>query len=299
MKYNKPPLSISKQLEKLVSKGLEIRCTAKAKERLKNVNYYRLSSYFVPFYQEGSKRFVANTKFDDISKLYEFDAKVRRLVFGCIQTLEISIRSRIINSYSQNFGTHWYEKLSRFNSFDEFSNFQKTVLQIVEQNRGKEKFIGHYLSKYREPILPTNWMLIEMLTLGQTSRLYKALKDDRTKKSVAAPFGITELVLESWLHNLNYIRNISAHHYRLWNRELRISPKNPRRIRFQFLNNRTGFSHSRLYFSLSVILYMIDRIHSNNESKVEIVNYLDSLSNFHRLGMGFPMDYKLEPLWNI
>ncbi len=299
MKYNKSPLSINKQLNKLVDKGLQINNTAQARKKLKNVNYYRLSSYFVPFYKIRSKKFKAHTIFEDILDLYEFDNELRKLVFSCIQTLEIAVRSRIINNYSCNFNAHWFENLKRFKSFDAYSNFQKSALKVVEENRSKEKFIGHYLNKYDDPILPSNWMVIEMLTLGQTSRLYKSLKDDRTKKSIAKDFGITEVVLESWLHNLNYIRNITAHHYRLWNRDLRITPKNPRRVRFQFLNVRTGFSHHKLYFSLSVMIYMINCVDANNQSKIELINYIDSLSSFYRNGMGFPTSYKIEPLWNV
>jgi len=297
MKYGKPPLSISKQLEKLLSKGLIVEDQSFAKKKLKSVNYYRLSAYFSPFYKRNTKQFKNNTVFKDISNLYDFDEDLRLIVFGCIQKIEIAIRSRIINSYSNNFNTHWFLNKRRFKTFESYLNFQKSALTIIEQNQKKEKFIEHYMLKYSEPLIPANWMIIEMLTLGQLSRLYKSLNNDKTKKSIADDFGITELVLESWLHNLNYIRNICAHHYRLWNRDLRITPKFPNRIKYQFLNVRDGFRHHKIYLSLSVILYLLDRIESSSQNKRNLIEFIDKVPTSYKNNMGFPSLYKNEDLW--
>ena len=40
-------------------------------------------------------------------------------------------------------------------------------------------------------------------------------------------FGIDEKILSSWIHTLVYIRNLCAHHSRIWNRTLAIKPKVP------------------------------------------------------------------------
>lgn len=298
MQYGKPSLSISKQLNKLSEKGLHIENLSFAKKKLKSVNYCRLSAYFHPFYKHNSKQFKSNTSFKDISKLYDFDEDLRLTIFSCIQKIEIAIRSRIINRYSNNFTTHWFNNRKRFKTFEDFSNFQKAVLTIIEQNQKKEKFIEHYMSKYNHSVYQANWMILEMLTFGQLSRLYKSLNDDRTKKRIASDFGITEVVLESWLHHINYIRNICAHHYRLWNRKLRITPKFPRRINYQFLNQRTGFSHDKMYFSISVIVYMLNRLGLENKSVSAIIKFIDESLPLYKESMGVPGYYKSEDLWN-
>jgi len=61
MKYDKPSLSITKQLSKLSDKGLNIDNSSFAKKKLKSVNYYRLSSYFQPFYKRNTKIFQNST----------------------------------------------------------------------------------------------------------------------------------------------------------------------------------------------------------------------------------------------
>ncbi|WP_349293799.1 Abi family protein [Marinobacter sp. M3C] len=39
-------------------------------------------------------------------------------------------------------------------------------------------------------------------------------------------------LLQSWLHTLTIVRNICAHHARLWNRELGIKPELPKKASF-------------------------------------------------------------------
>ncbi len=298
MKYKKPPLSISNQIVKLQAKGLIISYTALAKKFLKNVNYYRLSCYFIPFYKKSSKKFLKNTNFDQIRNLYDLDNNLRSLLFNSIQQIEIAIKSRVINNYSNSYGTHWYLNSKLFKEFKDYSSFQGKAFKVISDNQKKEKFIKHYMAKYNEPPTPANWMIIELLTLGQLSQLYKSLRDDKIKKDIAMDFGITELVLESWLHNINYIRNICAHHIRLWNRNLRISAKNPRRVSFQFLDKTDGFRHDKIYFSISIMLYLLKRIGLNNGETNSIIAFADGLSIEERRNMGFPDTYKAEPLWN-
>lgn len=50
---------------------------------------------------------------------------------------------------------------------------------------------------------------------------------DKDKKIIAEGFDLFAPLLESWLHTLTVIRNICAHHARLWNRELGIKPASP------------------------------------------------------------------------
>lgn len=298
MKYNKPPLSINNQIVKLKSKGLNFLKLSSAKKFLTNINYYRLSSYFFPFYKKRSRKFKKSTTFSQISELYEFDNKLRSIIFESIQKIEISIRSRLINNYSIKYGSHWYTKLKLFKEYKDFTSFQSKALKAIDENGKKEKFITHYTSKYDEPSMPANWMIIELMTFGQLSQLYKSLRNDKTKKNIAKDFGVTELVLESWLHNINYTRNICAHHIRLWNRNLRITPKNPRRVNYQFLNNKTGFSHDKLYFTLSILIYLLKRIEVAGIQANMINEFIANCPESYRQNMGFPDNYKDEPLWN-
>ena len=51
---------------------------------LKDVNYYRLSAYLLPY-----KGKTARLEFNKIKKIYEFDSKLRSLVIPIIENIEI------------------------------------------------------------------------------------------------------------------------------------------------------------------------------------------------------------------
>lgn len=67
--------------------------------KLKRINYYRLSAYFLPFqYPKTSKNkdmFLEETKFEDIIQLYYFDCELRKIIFEAIESIEIYFRTQI------------------------------------------------------------------------------------------------------------------------------------------------------------------------------------------------------------
>ena len=65
VKYNKPPLSINKQCERLKSRGLILNKIEYAKSILSSIGYYRLSAYFLPFQEDKDKHlFYQDVKFE-------------------------------------------------------------------------------------------------------------------------------------------------------------------------------------------------------------------------------------------
>src|SRR4029079_16719237 len=94
-------------------------------------------------------------------------------------------------------------------------------------------FVQHFRATYDEfPDLPI-WAAAETMTFGSMFTLYK-MSHRSVQTSVASRFDLREPVMFSWLQTLNYIRNVCAHHARLWNRELAIKPKLPERDRRWF-----------------------------------------------------------------
>ena len=87
----------------------------------------------------------------------------------------------------------------------------------------RQTFIKHYYDNHGEPELPRSWMVFETLTFGTVSQAFKNLTRQNQKPSAKA-FGLDGAVLGSWLHALSYVRNLAAHHQRLWNRAYTIKP---------------------------------------------------------------------------
>lgn len=108
MIYTNPPLDIPALLSVLKNKGLKITDERKAEKFLENVSYFRFDAYLRPMEQPGMPKYKADASFDKAISLYEFDSKLRLLIFSAIQTIEVSLRSKIINRFSLAHGAFWF-----------------------------------------------------------------------------------------------------------------------------------------------------------------------------------------------
>jgi abortive infection bacteriophage resistance protein len=68
---------------------------------------------------------------------------------------------------------------------------------------------------------------MEVLSLGAVSKMYRLLSDQSTRHEVARSFGYPNpRFAESVFHSLTVLRNVCAHHARLWHRtSLQIAPR--------------------------------------------------------------------------
>lgn len=68
-----------------------------------------------------------------------------------------------------------------------------------------------------------------MLSLGQLSQWFTLLKPMNLRKRVSSCYQLDQQALQSALHHMTYVRNICAHHARLWNREFVVTLSLPRK----------------------------------------------------------------------
>ena len=309
--YNKTPLSFTDQLALLKSRGISVTDELKAISILQEISYYRLSAYFLP-YQSVKDTFNPGTTFKQIIDTYSFDRELRLLVFDCIERIEIAIRTQIIYQMAYHYNdSHWQDNQSLFIKpyynkigikVDPFSEFQ-SIISKAKTVRTPEVFIQHYLNNYSSPSNPPSWMCFELLTIGEMSNIYRGLSSKVDKKRIASFFDLHPTVFISWLHSLTYVRNICAHHARLWNKELAIKPElllNPTGdwISIPFNNNK------RLFYFLCVLKYLLLRANPGNNLKVKLENLFAKYSTVPIKYLGIPTDgtgnmlnWQDEPLW--
>ena len=309
--YNKTPLSFTDQLALLKSRGISVTDELKAISILQEISYYRLSAYFLP-YQSVKDTFNPGTTFKQIIDTYSFDRELRLLVFDCIERIEIAIRTQIIYQMAYHYNdSHWQDNQSLFIKpyynkigikVDLFSEFQ-SIISKAKTVRTPEVFIQHYLNNYSSPSNPPSWMCFELLTIGEMSNIYRGLSSKVDKKRIASFFDLHPTVFISWLHSLTYVRNICAHHARLWNKELAIKPElllNPTGdwISIPFNNNK------RLFYFLCVLKYLLLRANPGNNLKVKLENLFAKYSTVPIKYLGIPTDgtgnmlnWQDEPLW--
>lgn len=253
-----------------------------AANALTHVGYYHLSAYFKNF-QYIDDNFIESTTFTDIMDLYAFDKRLVLLFFDAIERIEISLRSTLTNVMTQVCGTFWYLQRSIFlDRFDHGEELQ-FLKERVEKASKKEGFLQHYLGKY-DDALPPSWILMEILAFGEVLSLYQSLLRPH-RKSIALFYGVDERVLISWLRGLLDIRNICAHHERLWNRRVRtpITPSDPALLALPDDSNK-------MYSYILITSFLLKRISPTSSWFERISEQLQHHPEFLH-SMGCPKDW--------
>lgn len=89
----KPPTTFKQQTEILKKRGLIIKDERYALKVLQRINCYRLSAYCLSL--KNGDKFCEGVSFEHITELYEFDRKLRHLLPGIIEFVEIAFRMSV------------------------------------------------------------------------------------------------------------------------------------------------------------------------------------------------------------
>lgn len=313
--FNKPPLTYEKQVELLLSRGLIVTDRKRAERHLANISYYRLSAYMLPYKKKEDDviidAFKEGTTWDDIYDLYVFDRKLRLLVFDAIERLEVAIRTQIIYQLSHKYGSHWQDNAHIFNppkevilrdgrkiTIDVYREIQSHIKEQLHSNRA-EVFIQHYHNKYGTPENPPSWMSVEIMYFNHLSKICTGLKNRADINGIASYFVLPPKTFCSWLHTMNYVRNICAHHSRLWNRDLNIVPeKLSFSKRLVWISNPDTAKRSKTYYFFCMINYMLQVANPTSQFKSKLKELLEEYQNVISLdSMGFPQGWEDEKIW--
>lgn len=229
--YDKPASTIEEQVEIYEKRGLKVPDFDRASHYLKYIGYFRLTQYAGVFYETNNggpePAFRENTSFDDVLDLYIFDRKLRLLVMDAIERIEVASRTSISNTLSLQYGPHWLIEADVCKSrVDQAEIITKVARDIqLRSNNGnrRHELINEYFRDFSGPEMPPSWILMESLSFGTVSKLYKSLTLD-LQKSISREFGLNQKTFGSWLHSISYLRNLCAHHSRIWNRRFTIKP---------------------------------------------------------------------------
>jgi abortive infection bacteriophage resistance protein len=104
-------------------------------------------------------------------------------------------------------------------------------------------------------------------------------------------------VLKSWLITLNTVRNICAHHGRLWNRELGTKPRIPRQKRYPAWHVPVEVNGDRVFAVLTICAYCMGRVSPGSSWPRRLEELLRKHPRIPRGSMGFPNNWIESPLW--
>ncbi|HZG43540.1 MAG TPA: Abi family protein [Longimicrobium sp.] len=261
---------------------------------LETVGYYRLLGYMRALQAvdpgTGVRRFLADTSMDDVLALYEFDRKLRLRCMGAVEHIEVALRSAVVSEIAVREGAHFYLDPNHFKHPALCTRFQDAVAKEAPHSR----VIRHYQTRYSSPVMPPIWVAMEAVTFGALSHLYSNLKR-RHRLRVANRFVLDEGVLGSWLRSVNGVRNICAHHGRLWNAPLHVDqprPGNPFAAEFNPQPNT--------FFDRAVVMaVLLDRIGTDPGWKDRLVDLIGSSPAVDPARMGFPAAWRTRPFWSV
>lgn len=276
---------------------------------LKNISYYRLKGYWWDMQTDFRQHTLKpDTWFEDIIDRYNFDRHLRLILFDAIERIEIALRTKLIYHFSVSYGGLWYldsklfeNKTIRLNDGTVKSVHQNILDELQKEfSRSQEIFIQDHRNRFPHRDADA-WKTLEVASLGTLSKLYKTLKHQLPEKAtIANEMGLNlHSELSSWLEALTYVRNIVAHHSRLWSRNMVKRP-------VEKLNNPVGkwFSNPLLpvqvkkpFLIISCMVYLCNEITPNNQIKSKIHELIKSNPSIPIYKLGFMNNWYKEPLW--
>ena len=235
MAYNKEPLDFNEQIELFIQRGMKVNDKDKAIESLKNINYYKIKEFAMPYYIKVEEDGQIIQKYEKISfeqilnRFYQ-DKNLRIYFLHAVEKVEVSFKTRfayVLGKKGKAFGylnfKDWCnrDKYCRYylaEKQDETKNYIKKILK-----RDTNFIINNYFFENPEQEFPPIWMLIEILTFGDVLSLYE-LMSKKNRKEIASFYNCTDDELESWLYSLKLVRNLAAHNSCIIDMSFRTKP---------------------------------------------------------------------------
>ncbi len=306
---NKPAYTINDQLAVLENRGMHFHDYDKVPVILKNISYYRLKGYWWDMQDDyHSHKFKPNTYFEDVIDRYNFDRELRLILFNAIEHIEIALRTKMIYHLSLSYGGLWYLNANLFDDtilyIDGARKMHSQTLDELKKefNRSQEIFIKHQRNKYPTED-PDAWKILEVASMGVLSKLYKCLNHQLPEKAIIAnEFGLSlHSELSSWLEAITYIRNIIAHHSRLWSRTMVKRPvcilNNPRGN--WFINSLDSTQEKKPFLIISTMVYFCKYLSKDDALRTKILTLFDNWPEVPKYKLGFLNNWQNEPVWKL
>lgn len=295
VKYQKPALTYEQQSDLLLLRGLVADREVMIR-RLTAVGYYRLCAYWHPF-KRADDSFEPGTELAVVWRRYIFDRRLRLSIMDAIERFEIAARCAVVNRVALEIGPfgHLDPKNLPNNSYPlQHQHFCEELRKHAKKS--SELFVKHFSQKYDEfPDLPI-WAAGETMSFGTMLSLCR-MSPTPIQKGVAHQFGLEAPVFQSWLSTLNYVRNLCAHHARVWNRELAIKPLIPVRKHDARWHGNEPVRNDRVFAVLTQLRYLMCLVAPHSEWRERLWVLFDDYEDVPIARMGIPASWRAHELW--
>lgn len=281
-------LTIKEQIQRIKSYNIVIKNEKKAKELLEKNSFYNIiNGYREPFYFNNRKnKYIKGTSFEEIFALYEFDRKLRNLLFPTLLDIENAIKSEIIYEFLKTTDAKRnlindkdnYLKISSYNlgnndriKYNLALNLISDLQNIISNYFKNSDSISHYLINYGYVPL---WVLSTKMTFTNISKFYQCMIG-KNRQAIAKKYTMADDDFETILKLLTIARNYCAHYNRIYNFSTNIILPTPNKsiypLQYQFITN----SKNKENGLFNIIITMKYFISSKNYKA--FINSIDTL----------------------
>ena len=227
------------------------------------------------------------------------DVLTSSILFEAIKIIEITLRTQVVQCYASKFGPFGYTDASNFSSKFKHREWIEKAQKQIKKKKNNHLAIQNFYNKYENEHLPL-WIFAEYVTFGSLSLMLKGMHTE-DRKNISRFFNAPHQIFINWIHVLVYIRNICAHHSRLWNLKLKIPPvrleKNLGKIEKVFIHDNKIFS------IVNIVLHLLntmespitDRYKNNLTEAMKSIHFLKN-HNLEEI-MGFTNGWEKSELW--
>jgi abortive infection bacteriophage resistance protein len=311
----KPYKTYPDQLAQLEGRGLTVADRSAALAALQRLGYYRLSGYFYalrktnPVGKPGRQNdFETGASFELVVALADFDKRLRLLALDAIESVEIAVRVAI--AYRLGKFDPARPPAARACS-TAVSRSSAPVRRSPATRTGSPASRSSAASRGKSSCSTTARSMAVRCqsgrpsksgTSGLLSRFFEGMAS-RDQNALAHQLRLGQGdVLESWLRSLNFVRNVAAHHSRLWNR------RNPATLKLPSLDAARGLallrSHpdslSRVFGAFTALAWLLQVITPGSDWPARVRSLVASFPTTPLLSLeaaGFPEGWEQDPLW--
>jgi abortive infection bacteriophage resistance protein len=314
--------TISQLIEILGSRGLKFNDEETGPHVLRTVGHYRLNAFYDAFYV-SPKRFDDRVPvhIDDVANLYSFDRRLRLLILGPLEKIEVALRALIAQEMGDSLISSGVAPPITFDLFDKrfydlaqpgnrarydisvdsierslYANWRRK-LSGAERKLPKKELNTRFRA-YRSTL--TAWEVLQAATFGPLANLFATLRADVAVK-IAIYFKLPRHVLTSVFYALKDLRNSCAHHSPIWN-------WNARTRSFAYLFPRVfakeaGIEDSNrdLLYSYCAVMHVLLSVLSRGQTTWyrRLKKLINEYNTIYGAKIGFPPDWQTLPFWCV
>jgi abortive infection bacteriophage resistance protein len=201
--------------------------------------------------------------------------------------VEVALRSALINAVAIQLGPHFYEDPRHFEKWYDHPKLMNKI------DRAESLGIAHYRKKYDRPARPPIWTVLEAVTFGTLSQFFSGLTT-KHRHAVGRSFSLDEAVLVSWFRALAALRNVCAHHGRLWNAQHQVDKPIAAKLYAAEFTSATS-AYTRLVV-LSILLNDVDPTARTWRQRLRELFVQYPMIN--PSAVGCPVGWETHSIWN-